>query len=80
MREYREGGLIAGNILPHEFYYRPTLTTARGLLGMRLVRVLDGMRLAGIIIETEAYIGEEDLGCHAKAGKTKRFLTLTRPI
>jgi DNA-3-methyladenine glycosylase len=48
------------------------LTVARELLGARLVRILDGQRLAGTIIEAEAYIGEEDLGCHAKAGRTKR--------
>ena len=34
------------------------------------MRILDGRRLAGIITETEAYIGEKDLGCHAKAGRT----------
>ena len=57
---------------PHEFYYRPTLTIARALLGMRLVRLLEGVQLAGIITETEAYVGEEDLGCHARSGKTRR--------
>ena len=30
------------------------------------------MRLSGIIVETEAYQGEEDLGCHARAGRTPR--------
>lgn len=59
-------------ILPHSFYNRPTLTVARELLGARLVRILDGVKLAGIISETEAYIGETDLACHAKAGLTKR--------
>jgi DNA-3-methyladenine glycosylase len=58
--------------LPISFYSRPTLTVARQLLGAHLVRLLDGQRLAGEIIETEAYIGESDLGCHAKAGKTAR--------
>ena len=58
--------------LPPEFYARPTLTVARELLGCRLVRILDGVRLSGMICETEAYIGETDLGCHAKAGRTKR--------
>ena len=58
--------------LPHEFYNRPTLTVARELIGARLVRVLDGIRLVGLITETEAYIGEEDLACHAKAGRTSR--------
>lgn len=59
-------------ILSSAFYAQPTLTVARSLLGARLVRVLDGVRLSGIITETEAYIGEEDLGCHARSGKTKR--------
>ncbi len=59
-------------ILPREFYDRPTLTVARALIGARLVRILDGLRLTGLITETEAYIGEDDLGCHAKAGKTAR--------
>lgn len=59
-------------ILSRKFYNRPTLTVARALLGARLVRILDGRRLAGIIVETEAYIGEEDLGCHAKSGQTRR--------
>jgi DNA-3-methyladenine glycosylase len=60
------------NILPPEFYERPTLTVARELLGKRLVRILDGVRLAGIICEAEAYIGEQDLACHARSGKTRR--------
>ena len=59
-------------IFPQEFYNRPTLIVASALLGAHLVRILNGQRLAGIITETEAYIGEEDLGCHAHAGKTKR--------
>lgn len=67
------------NILPCNFYARPTLTVARELLGARLVRILDGMRLAGIITEAEAYVGEEDLGCHAKSGKTKRNAAMFGP-
>lgn len=58
--------------LSREFYIRSTLTVARELIGARLVRVLDGVKLVGLITETEAYIGEEDLACHAKAGRTPR--------
>jgi DNA-3-methyladenine glycosylase len=65
--------------LPHEFFARSTLTVARALLGMRLVRSLDGQRLSGIIIEAEAYIGETDLGCHAKAGRTRRNAVMYGP-
>jgi DNA-3-methyladenine glycosylase len=36
------------------------------------VRILDGVRIVGIIIEAEAYVGEDDLGCHAHVGKTLR--------
>jgi DNA-3-methyladenine glycosylase len=69
---------LAGNyiekkmILPRKFYNRPTLTVARELIGARLVRILDGVKLVGLITEAEAYIGETDLGCHAKAGRTPR--------
>ena len=66
-------------ILPRKFYAQPTLQVARELLGARLVRILDGVRLAGIIIEAEAYVGEEDLGCHAKSGKTKRNAVMYSP-
>jgi DNA-3-methyladenine glycosylase len=61
------------------FYAQPTLSVARQLLGARLVRILDGKRLSGIIIETEAYIGEEDLGCHARSGQTPRNAVMYGP-
>ena len=58
--------------LTRKFYNRPTLTVARDLIGARLVRILDGVKLVGLITETEAYISEKDLACHAKAGRTAR--------
>jgi DNA-3-methyladenine glycosylase len=58
--------------LQRDFFTRPTLTVACLVLGMRLVRVEAGQRIAGIIIEAEAYIDEADLGCHARAGRTPR--------
>ncbi len=58
--------------LPRSFHSQPTLSLARALIGARLVRILDGGRLSGWITETEAYIGEEDLACHARHGLTKR--------
>jgi len=62
-----------------EFYDRPTLTVARELIGARLVRILDGIKLVGLITEAEAYIGEEDLACHAKAGRTPRTQVMYGP-
>ena len=65
--------------LPPAFYDRPTLTVARELIGARLVRVLNETRLVGVILEAEAYIGETDLGCHAKAGLTPRTRIMFGP-
>jgi DNA-3-methyladenine glycosylase len=58
--------------LPRSFYSRSTVTVARELLGSILCRRVDGQLLRGRIVETEAYVGEEDLACHARAGVTRR--------
>ena len=65
--------------LERSFFARPTLQVARDLLGHRLVRLLDGQRLSGIIIETEAYIGEHDSACHAHRGRTRRNAVMYGP-
>jgi DNA-3-methyladenine glycosylase len=66
--------------LARSFFARPTLDVARGLLGQRLVRIeSDGTRVAGRILECEAYIGSQDLGCHAKAGRTQRNVSMWGP-
>lgn len=69
--------------LPREFFAQSTLTVARDLLGCVLVRLEKRnertRRVSGIITETEAYCGEEDLGCHAKAGRTPRTAVLYGP-
>jgi DNA-3-methyladenine glycosylase len=66
--------------LPASFYNRPVLEVARELLGARLVRRLEnGMQIAGIITETEAYQGESDLACHARAGCTPRTRVMYGP-
>ncbi len=66
-------------ILSRNFYNRRTLTVAHELIGARLVRILDGVKLVGFITETEAYIGEKDLGCHAHVGKTNRNAIMFGP-
>lgn len=71
--------LHATQPLPRHFYSRPTQTVARELLGCRLVRQVNGTRLTGVIVEAEAYIGESDLACHAKAGRTPRTAVMYGP-
>ena len=72
MRTFQPSNFQTVKILSRSFYNRPTLTVARELIGARLVRILDGIKLVGLITETEAYISEKDLACHAKAGLTPR--------
>ena len=52
--------------LRQEFFAYRAQEVAVNLLGKRLVRLLDGQRLSGIIVETEAYCdsSEPDLACH----------------
>lgn len=66
--------------LSRPFYARPALKVARELLGCVLARRLaDGTILRGRIVETEAYVGEEDKACHARAGRTARTDPLYGP-
>jgi DNA-3-methyladenine glycosylase len=67
------------NKLPRAFYNRPALQVAPDLLGKRLVRIEEGQRISGIILETEAYRGEDDLGCHCRAGRTPRTQVMYGP-
>ncbi len=65
--------------LPESFYARPALTVARDLLGRHLVVEEGGWRRVGRIVETEAYIGVEDLACHAAKGLTPRTEVMFGP-
>ena len=56
-----------------ELRAKKTVALARWLLGKQLVRRhADGRIEARMIVETEAYDGERDLACHARAGRTRR--------
>ena len=71
--------MISPQVLPPAFFALPAEEVALALLGKTLVR-RRGKRLEAFgITETEAYIGPEDLACHAARGRTQRTEVMFGP-
>ncbi len=68
-----------GARLPVTFYARPTLEVLAAIIGKVLVHDHPHGRTAGVIVEAEAYIGEDDPACHAAPGPTGRNAPLYGP-
>ncbi|MBS3143905.1 DNA-3-methyladenine glycosylase [Candidatus Woesearchaeota archaeon] len=58
--------------LKRSFFDRKTDIVAREILGKIIVKKENNISLFGKIVETEAYLGEDDPAAHAFAGRTKR--------
>src|SRR2546421_5277496 len=65
-------GAWDGVKLSRAFYARPALELAPALIGKILVHRVGRKIYRARIVETEAYVGEHDLACHASKGRTKR--------
>lgn len=65
--------------VPRSFFSRSPDAVARDLLGKILVRRAGAERLAGRIVEVEAYFGKDDPAAHSAAGKTARNAVLFGP-
>jgi len=57
----------------------PALDVTRRLIGKRLVHETPDGITGGLIVEVEAYIGEDDPACHAAPGPTPRNVPLYGP-
>ena len=63
--------------LPQNFFIKDTTQVAEELLGSYLVRNINGRKLLGRIVETEAYLGLNDPCCHSFRGiHTERTQTM----
>lgn len=65
--------------LPHDYYEGPTLDLARDLVGKTLWRRTPAGIVAGIIVETEAYISAIDPASHNYRRPSKRSATMFGP-
>lgn len=62
--------ILTDNILPHDWFRRPTAVVAADLIGCYLCRRLkSGQVIKAMITETEAYLGVLDAACHAYEGR-----------
>jgi DNA-3-methyladenine glycosylase len=68
-----------GKKLTRSFFQRTADEVARALIGKILVRRLEGKLLRARLIETEAYLGPDDLASHASKGLTPRTEVLFGP-
>jgi len=66
-------------ILPVAFYSRPTLQILEELIGKVLIRKSREGLTSGIVVEAEAYRGEDDPASFASRGRTKRSEMLYGP-
>ena len=58
--------------LSSDFYLKPCLKAAKELIGKVLVRKIGRKVYSGIIVETEAYLGDKDEASHSFKGQTQR--------
>jgi DNA-3-methyladenine glycosylase len=65
--------------LPRSFFQRPAIELAPDLIGKILLRRVGSDRRSARIVETEAYVGPEDLASHSSRGKTRRTAVMFGP-
>ncbi|MEO6828230.1 MAG: DNA-3-methyladenine glycosylase [Acidobacteriaceae bacterium] len=66
-------------LLTRDFFDAPPEKVAQSLLGKLLLHRIEGTVLVGRIVETEAYLGEQDPAAHSARGRTARNAVLFGP-
>ena len=75
----KPASLASARRLSRDFFERDTEAVARELLGCLLVHRDNGVERIGRIVETEAYLGIEDLAAHSSKGITPRTRIMFGP-
>ncbi len=78
-RQCGDASMVWGKVLQRDFYDRDPVTVAKDLLGKVLVRETSEGITAGIIVEAEAYLAQNDPANHAFKGKTNRNKSMFGP-
>jgi len=65
--------------IDQSFFERPSEVVAKELLGSFLVHKIDGKKIVGKIVETEAYGDKNDLASHARFSSSKRNNIMAGP-
>lgn len=73
------GALVVRKKLGRSFYEQDAASLARALIGKIMVRRVDGVEYCARVVETEGYVGPEDLACHSSRGKTARTQIMFGP-
>jgi DNA-3-methyladenine glycosylase len=65
--------------LGRSFFHQDAIKLARALIGTILVHRVRGKEYRARIVETEAYLGPDDLASHSSKGRTKRTEVMFGP-
>ena len=74
-----ETSRTSGKKLGRSFFAQSAEDVARGLIGKIVVRRVRGRQLRARIVETEAYLGPDDLASHSSKGRTARTEVMFGP-
>ncbi|MCH2177383.1 MAG: DNA-3-methyladenine glycosylase [Mariniblastus sp.] len=70
---------MSSNLLNPSFYKRTAKEVARSLIGTILVSRIAGLRVSGMVVETEAYLATRDAASHGTQGPNRKNRSMFGP-